>query len=105
MVTTADGEADWFVYGIGDGYDRIVGFESDFDAFLLFGVDEGNVSGERFVADLGAITDNGSWIVYDGLGRLWIDVNGTDAGGLNPVAILLGAPTLTYDNFIFAALA
>jgi Ca2+-binding RTX toxin-like protein len=107
IVSAADGVQEWFVYdgsafGLPDeGQDRIIGFESGIDAFVILDVDQADVGAGRFVSGLGAITDNGTWIIHDALGRLWLDTNGTDAGGLHRLAVVVGAPTLGYGDFIF----
>jgi Ca2+-binding RTX toxin-like protein len=101
-ISAADGAADWFLFTSElDGLDRIVGFEDGVDFLVASDLSDPEVGG--VVASAGEMTDTSIWFIYNsGNGRLWVDVNGTDVGGLHALAILVGAPTITRDDFLFA---
>lgn len=100
LVSWADGQEDVFSYAAAsEGGDTIVGFEPGIDKILL-----GFLSGmtaSRFVSAFAAMTDAGPWIVYDAVGRLWVDENGTAPGGRSMIARLEGAPTLGFADLMF----
>jgi Ca2+-binding RTX toxin-like protein len=100
LVSEADGQEDIFYYRIAlEGGDVIFGFEAGTDKIWLDWLS--GMDASRFVASAAEMTDNGAWIIYDALGRLFVDDNGTDAGGRTLIARLDGTPALSFGDFLF----
>jgi hypothetical protein len=100
LVSEADGEQDVFYYGlVTDDGDVIFGFEAGTDKIWLDWLPPMDPS--RFIASAAEMTDNGAWIIYDALGRLFVDYNGTDAGGRTLIARLDGTPALSFGDLMF----
>jgi Ca2+-binding RTX toxin-like protein len=104
LVSEDDDAEDVFLIettGDGSPADRILGFESGLDKIWLRDPAGGSsIAADRFVNDRSAMTDNGTWVIYDSQGRLIVDLNGTDAGQQTVVARLVGAPSLSYGDFL-----
>jgi hypothetical protein len=77
----------------------IFGFEAGTDKIWLDWLPPMDPS--RFIASAAEMTDNGAWIIYDALGRLFVDYNGTDAGGRTLIARLDGTPALSFGDLMF----
>ena len=103
LVSEADGECDTFYFQFTDeGRDLIIGFEPGIDKIGLLFIYEPFIDPYRFVGSAAEMTDDGIWIIYNSAnGRLSVDMNGTLSGGLSEVAVLQGAPALTYDDPFF----
>jgi hypothetical protein len=49
------------------------------------------------------MTDNGIWLIFDASNSyLFVDMNGTDAGGRAVVARLVGLTSFDFNDFVFA---
>jgi Ca2+-binding RTX toxin-like protein len=107
LVSQADGERDSFKFrNTEENLDVIVGFEGGIDQIELLFIDETLMSSERFVGSTAEMTDDGIWVIYNAAnGRLSVDMNGTDGGGFTTIAVLQGAPALSYGDLFFGAFA
>jgi Ca2+-binding RTX toxin-like protein len=105
LVSQLDGEFDLFTYlDPTEGLDRIIGFEAGTDVILLNFIDGALMDASRFVGSTAAMTDGGAYIIYNGTnGRLSVDLNGTDAGGMQDIAVLVGAPGLGFADIWFGS--
>lgn len=103
LISEADGVEDIFVYALPEhGGDVITGFEAGIDSIRLSFLNWDAGQNTRFVTDRAAINDADAWLVYNTTnGVLSVDMNGTDAGGVQVLARIVGAPTLTFDSFLF----
>lgn len=104
LISQADGVQDIFVYDdLGEGGDRITGFEHGIDAIALYffpGVDA-----DHFVGSAGAMTDGDAYLLYDqATGRLSVDLDGTGAGAATLIATLSDTPTLAISDFLFISI-
>lgn len=102
LVTEADGVEDLFIYQRAtDGDDVISGFELGVDKVSLPFLFSAGLDASRFVARAADMTDNGTWLIYDARGVLSVDANGTEAGGAEVIARLIGTPALEFTDLIF----
>ena len=106
LVSQADLITDYFVnetYNTG-GFDRISGFEAGIDVFVFetLSTVDFNTS-ERFVESSDEIFATGFYLIYNRTtGLLQIDDNGIFAGGVRDLAVFVGAPELSFTDFLFA---
>lgn len=102
LASIADGEEDLFVFATAAaGGDVIVGFEPGIDKIVLSWLS--GMTESRFVSAFAAMTDAGPRIVYDAVGRLWVDENSTDPGGRTMFARMDGAPSVGFADLMFRA--
>ncbi len=113
---TGGAGADLFIYNSGFeggafalGGEVITDFESGVDRIAFIGATSGFASfivGNNLFLQTTAPTGTqgtttGPTLIYDrSAGALWFDSNGNQAGGLNYLASVLGAPTLTAADFV-----
>jgi hypothetical protein len=87
----------------------ITDFQAGTDRLAFVGATSGfasfSVGNNLFIQNGGPTgtqgTTTGPTLIYDRTaGALWFDANGSQAGGLNYLVSLLGAPTLTAADFM-----
>jgi Ca2+-binding RTX toxin-like protein len=104
LLCGVDADSDWvYYYGLDEGGDRIIDFTPGTDRMgLIFTHGLGlGLDASRFVANAAAMTDTGAWIIYNPAnGRLQVDLNGTAAGALHDIALLVGAPALGFGDLL-----
>lgn len=98
--------ADWlyYVYSIAEGGDRIVGFTPGQDILVLtfFRTLGASMDASRVIDDAAGMADAGPYVIYDAAtGRLMADLDGTDSGGAQRIATLVGAPAIGASDFLF----
>lgn len=106
LVSQADGVTDYFINNTynTDGFDRILGFEAGVDQFIFTTLSTADFdTSERFVGSSAEIFATGFYLIYDSAtGRLQLDDNGIEAGGVRDLALFVGAPALSFTDFVFA---
>jgi len=107
LVSQADGVLDLFTYlDASEGVDRIIGFEAGIDKIFLNFLDGSQMDPSHFVNSPAAMTDTGPYIIYNATnGQLRVDFDGTVPGSAVLIATLVGAPSISFDDFWFGSLA
>lgn len=99
LLSRADGEEDVFLFAAAaEGGDAIVGFEPGIDKIRLAFLS--GMTASRLESAFTEMTDTDPWIVYDAVGRPWVDENGTDPGRRTMIARLKGAPVLGFADLM-----
>lgn len=106
LISQADGVTDHFINNTynTDGVDRILGFEIGIDQFIFTTLSTVDFdTSERFVGSPDEIFATGLYLIYNSTnGLLQIDDNGIFAGGVRDLAVFVGAPALSFTDFVFA---